>query len=67
MLTHLSNYFPSQPNQISMSVLLNPVHVTTTLIVPTVTVLTAVLANRDLLEMEQLAKVTTFVQKKYHN
>ena len=37
--------------QISMSVLGNPVRVMKTLTVPTVKVLTAVLANRDLLEM----------------
>ena len=40
-----------------MSVLRNPVRVTRTLIVPTVTVLTVVLVNKDLLEMERLVKV----------
>ena len=40
-----------------MSVLLIPVHVTKTLIAPTVTVLTAVLVNKDSLEMEQFVKV----------
>ena len=41
----------------SMSVLQNPVRVMKTLIVPTVTVLTAVLVNKDLLEMGQLVMV----------
>ena len=40
-----------------MSVLLIPVRVTKTLIAPTVTVLTAVLVNKDSLEMVHLAKV----------
>ena len=40
-----------------MSVLRYPVHVMKTPYAPTVTVLTAVLANKDLLEMEQFVKV----------
>ena len=40
-----------------MSVPWNPVHVERMLNAPTVTVLTAVLANRDILEMERLVKV----------
>ena len=43
--------------QILMSVLRIPVRVMKTLIVPTVTVLTAVLVTKDLLEMEQFVKV----------
>ena len=41
-----------------MSVLRIPVHVTTTLIAPTVTVPIAVLVNKDSMEMEYLVKVT---------
>ena len=44
-------------NQISMSVLQNPVRVMKTLIAPTVTVLTAVHVSKDSLEMERRAKV----------
>ena len=40
-----------------MSVLRNSVPVTRTRIAPILTVLTAVLVNKDLLEMEQLVKV----------
>jgi len=40
-----------------MSVLRKPVRVTRTLIAPIVMVLTAVLVNNDLLEMERLVKV----------
>ena len=40
-----------------MSVLRIPVRVTRTLIVPTLTVLTAVLVNKDLMEMDSLVKV----------
>ena len=40
-----------------MSVLLKPVHATKMLTAQTVTVLTAVLVNRDLLEMGQHVKV----------
>ena len=43
--------------QISMSVLRIPVHVMKMLIVPTVTVLTAVLVNKDSPEMVQSAQV----------
>ena len=44
-------------HQISMSVLRIPIRVTRTLIAPILTVLTAVLANKDLMEMESLVKV----------
>ena len=40
-----------------MSALRIPVHVTRTLTVPTLTVLIAVLANKDSMEMEYLVKV----------
>ena len=40
-----------------MSVLLKPVHTTKMLTAQTVTVLTAVLVNLDLLEMVQLVKI----------
>ena len=40
-----------------MSVLRIPIRVTRTLIAPILTVLTAVLANKDLMEMESLVKV----------
>ncbi len=40
-----------------MNVLRIPDHVTKTLIVPTVTVLIAVLVNKDLMEMGRFAKV----------
>ena len=40
-----------------MSVLRIPVRVTRTLIAPTLTVLTAVLVNKDLMEMDSLVKV----------
>ena len=40
-----------------MSVLRIPVRVTRTLIVPTLTVLTAVLVKKDLMEMDSLVKV----------
>ena len=50
-------FFPFLLHQISMSVLPYPVRVTKTLIVRTVTVLSAVLVNRDSLEMEQFVKV----------
>ena len=46
------------PHQISMSVLRVPARVMKTLIVPTLTGLTAVLANRDSLEMVQLVMVS---------
>ena len=42
-----------------MSVRQTPVNVMRTLIAPTAPVLTAVLVNRDLLEMGQLVKVST--------
>ena len=40
-----------------MSVLRIPIRVTRTLIAPTLTVLTAVLVNKDLMEMDSLVKV----------
>ena len=46
-----------------MSALWIPIHVTRTLNVPTVRGLTAVLANKDLLEMEHPAKVGNTVSK----
>ena len=48
-----------------MSVLQNPVRVIKTLIVLTVTVLTAVLVNRDSVEMAQHAKVRGDVVKSH--
>ena len=48
-----------------MSVLQNPVRVIKTLIVPTVTVLTVVLVNRDSLEMAQYVKVSENVVNNY--
>jgi len=42
-----------------MSVLRIPVHATRTLIAPTLTVLIAVLVNKDSMEMEYLVKVLT--------
>ena len=53
----ISNELSFPLNQILMSVPWNPVHVATTLNVPTLTVLTTVLANRDILEMERHVKV----------
>ena len=53
----ISNELSFPLNQILMSVPWNQVHVATTLIVPTLTVLTAVLANKDILEMERHVKV----------
>ena len=43
----------------SMNVLRIPVYVTRTLIAPTLTVLIAVLVNKDSMEMEYLVKVLT--------
>ena len=43
-----------------MSVLRIPVRVTRTLIVPTLTVLTAVLVKKDLMEMDSLVKVLKY-------
>ena len=57
----MSNQLSFPLNQILMSVPWNPVHVATTLNVPTMTVLTAVLANRDILEMERLVKVNSWL------
>ena len=53
--------------QISTSVLRNPTPVTRTLIVPTVSDLTAVLVNKDSLEMEQFVKVHTCEIETYQN
>ena len=50
--------------QISMSVLPIPVLVMKTLIVPTVTVLTAVLVNKALLEMARFVKVLMNFQRR---
>ena len=51
-----------------MSVLRIPVRVTRTLIVPTLTVLTVVLVNKDLMEMDSLVKVLDCenVRQHYH-
>ena len=57
----ISSQLPFPLNQILMSVPWNPVHVATTLNVPTLAVLTAVLANRDILEMERLVKVNAWL------
>ena len=57
----MSNQLSFPLYQILMSVPWNPVHVATTLNVPTMTVLTAVLANRDILEMERLVKVNAWL------
>ena len=51
--------------QISMSALRIPVRVMKTLIAPTVTVRTAVLANRDSLEMAQLVMVSQNVHRSH--
>ena len=50
-----------------MSVLLTPVLVMKTLIAPTVTVLIAVLVNKDSLEMEKFVKVWRILTQHYSN
>lgn len=57
----ISNQLSFPLHQILMSVPWNPVHVAKTLNAQTLTVLTAVLANRDILEMGRLVKVNTWL------
>jgi len=55
--THGMFLFPFRLLKILMNVQRNPVRAMKTLIAPTLTVLTAVLANRDSVEMDQRVKV----------
>ena len=69
----LTNYNALDPNvffssgQISMNALQIPVRVTRTLIARTAKVLTVVLANKDLLKMVQLVKVSSPSMRQNHS